>query len=272
MTIVAEKTETEGDINTLADRLATLTRRESEVMELLILGLSNEQIALKLFRSAKTIDKHCQNIYQKIGIRKRVNLVREVLNLRSATQSASTENHDLPIAAMEGIVQKSAAWDKLRKFDSLLARSAGVEYFGNLCKALAETFGVKMAGICEVNVDEGAGDIIAFCVDGELQVPFSYKLENSLCGATFAQGILEHLDNLQERFGDEVCQIPQKGFDSYVGLRLEDKLMGPIGVLWISNVQPIDESEMVLEILRFFAPSVAAELAVQIALDRAGAS
>lgn len=256
--------------DSFADRLATLTRRETEVMEYILKGLSNEQIALALFRSAKTIDKHCQNIYQKLGVNKRVNLVRKVMNHRDGISDSSEHQSRATSEGLSDLVQKSAAWDKIKKFESLLARSAGVAYFGDLSQALAETFGVKMAGISEINGQEGTGDIIAFYSDGEFKTPFHYELEDSLCGATYSKGELEHLDNLQERFGDEVCQIPQMGYDSYVGVRLEDNLLGPIGVLWVSDDKPIKESEMVIEILRFFAPSVAAELAVQIALDRAG--
>jgi DNA-binding CsgD family transcriptional regulator len=266
---IENETSTAGQRKSLEDLLATLTRREAEVLDYLVKGMTNDQIALALFRSPKTIDKHCQNIYQKTGIHKRVSLAREVLRLRG--EDAGRRNNAQVAAAetaVDVLYRKSRAWDKMAKFESIVSRSNGPEYFGHLTKALAQVFEVKMAGISEINADEGRGDIIAFCVDGELQVPFTYTLANSLCGATFAEGKLEHLDNLKKRFGDEECQIPQMGYDSYIGIRLTDSLLGPIGVLWISHDQPIEESEMVMDILKQFAPSVAAELAVQIALDQ----
>ncbi len=255
------------DMDTLSERIKTLTRREAEVMEYIIQGLSNDQIALTLFRSVKTIDKHCQSIYQKTGIHKRVILVREVLNLRNAASEQAPRSDLNTTEAVEALVQKSTAWDKLKEFESLLARSAGVEYFGDLSKALAQTFGVKMAGICEVNTEEGTGVIIAFCVDGELQTPFQYDLSNSACGIAHTEGKLEQFENLIDRFGDEDCLLVDQGYESYIGIRLEDRMLGPIGTLWIADEKPIEKSVMPLEILRLFAPSVAAVLATQKALD-----
>jgi DNA-binding CsgD family transcriptional regulator len=251
----------------LAERLKTLTRRESEVLDYLVKGLTTDQIALALFRSPKTIDKHCQNIYQKTGIHKRLSLVTAVLRLGNPLADCNESKPDIARHAVNDIIRKSRAWDKMTKYESMLSRSSGPGYFGDLVIALAGTFGVKMAGISEVHPDEGTGDIIAFCVDGELQVPLTYSLDNSLCGTTFQNSRFEYLDNLRERFGDEDCKIPEMGYDSYVGVRLDDKLMGPIGVLWIAHDKQIDESEMVMEILNQFAPSVAAELATQIAID-----
>ncbi len=68
MTATTKEFETLHSCENLAEKLQTLTRREAEVLEYLVNGLSNEQIAKELFRSAKTIDKHCQNIYAKTGI------------------------------------------------------------------------------------------------------------------------------------------------------------------------------------------------------------
>jgi len=167
-----DRTPGAEDTGSLADRLNLLTRRESEVLEYLVKGMSNDQIAMALFRSPKTIDKHCQNIYQKTGIHKRVNLVREVLTLRSEIRDSANNPRNATVEAVEELVKKSRAWDKMAKYESILSRSSGPEYFGDLARALAETFDVKMAGISEINVEEGYGDIIAFCTDGELQVPF----------------------------------------------------------------------------------------------------
>lgn len=267
MTALAKTFDESRGLDTHSDRLKTLTRREAEVLEHILKGLSNEQVALALFRSPKTIDKHCQNIYRKTRIHNRINLVRETLQLRSASRDRPTEPNEAIDVAVDSLVRKSRAWDKLKTYGDILSRSAGAEYFGHLSIALAETFGVKMAGISEVNAEEGFGDIIAFCADGVLQTPLRYSLENSLCGTTFAESKFEILEDLRERFGDEVCNIPQMGYNSYVGVRLDDRLMGPIGVLWIADDKPIAKTDMAMEILRMFAPAASAELAMQIALD-----
>ncbi len=41
-------------------------------------GATNEEAAAQLFLSAKTIEFHLSNIYRKLGIRSRAQLVREV--------------------------------------------------------------------------------------------------------------------------------------------------------------------------------------------------
>ena len=52
-------------------RLAQLTRREDEVLELIALGLSNAQIGERLFISAKTAEHHVGRILAKHGLRSR---------------------------------------------------------------------------------------------------------------------------------------------------------------------------------------------------------
>ena len=49
-----------------------LSRRETEVLRMLSLGLTNDQIAGKLFVSTHTIRTHVYNIFKKIGVMNRV--------------------------------------------------------------------------------------------------------------------------------------------------------------------------------------------------------
>lgn len=51
---------------------ATLTRREEEVLELLPHGLTNAEIAERLFISPKTVEHHVSRILTKLGLRSRV--------------------------------------------------------------------------------------------------------------------------------------------------------------------------------------------------------
>ena len=52
--------------------LADLTPRELEILHLVIAGKTNRAIASEIYISAKTVDFHLGNIYEKIGVRTRL--------------------------------------------------------------------------------------------------------------------------------------------------------------------------------------------------------
>jgi two-component system response regulator NreC len=56
-----------------------LTRREREVLALVVAGMTNQQIADQLFISPRTVDTHRTNIMQKLNIHDIANLVRYAL-------------------------------------------------------------------------------------------------------------------------------------------------------------------------------------------------
>lgn len=58
------------------DRPGGLSRRELEVLRLVADGLTTRVIAERLFISAKTADRHIQNLYTKIGTSNRATATR----------------------------------------------------------------------------------------------------------------------------------------------------------------------------------------------------
>jgi len=56
-----------------------LTPREQEVLTLIAQGFSNNEIADQLVISAKTVDRHRENIMRKLNLHNRVDLVKYAL-------------------------------------------------------------------------------------------------------------------------------------------------------------------------------------------------
>jgi LuxR family maltose regulon positive regulatory protein len=52
-----------------------LTEREQEVLRLIADGLSNREIATRLFVAVTTVKKHASNVYGKLGVRSRTEAV-----------------------------------------------------------------------------------------------------------------------------------------------------------------------------------------------------
>jgi DNA-binding CsgD family transcriptional regulator len=59
-----------------------ISKRESEIIEYIVSGLKNESIADKLFISSKTVNNHIYNIFQKTGVKNRVQLVNLLITNR----------------------------------------------------------------------------------------------------------------------------------------------------------------------------------------------
>lgn len=53
-------------------KMKVISRREMEILSLISESMTNEEIAQKLFLSAKTVKTHIRNIFEKTGIRNRV--------------------------------------------------------------------------------------------------------------------------------------------------------------------------------------------------------
>lgn len=64
--------------------LTALTAQELRVAELAADGLTNQQLASALFLSVRTIEFHLSNIYRKLQVRRRVQLVRVIAQARGA--------------------------------------------------------------------------------------------------------------------------------------------------------------------------------------------
>lgn len=52
-----------------------LTRRETEVVDLVVTGLSNAEIARRLYLSERTVETHLQHVYRRLGVDSRLSLI-----------------------------------------------------------------------------------------------------------------------------------------------------------------------------------------------------
>jgi len=60
----------------LQSKGADLTRREKEILQLLAIGLSNQEMAERLFIAEGTLKRHVANLYQKLGVHNRAQAIR----------------------------------------------------------------------------------------------------------------------------------------------------------------------------------------------------
>ncbi|HID34522.1 MAG TPA: response regulator transcription factor [Anaerolineae bacterium] len=68
---------------TEAPPLQQLTKREREVLDLVVAGLNNAAIARRLFISERTVKYHIGNIYGKLGVKNRTEAVLVALKSRA---------------------------------------------------------------------------------------------------------------------------------------------------------------------------------------------
>lgn len=78
------------DLFASVDRASTLSAREREVYELLCEGLSNREIARRLFISVETVKAHAHHIYDKLGVRSRAALAVQAARQRAYMPPATT--------------------------------------------------------------------------------------------------------------------------------------------------------------------------------------
>ena len=63
-----------GSITASKAKQLGVSEREAEIVSLLVEGLSNQEIAKKLFISPNTVKTHIKNIYAKLGVSNRLQL------------------------------------------------------------------------------------------------------------------------------------------------------------------------------------------------------
>ena len=81
-----------------------LSRRESEILALLVQGLSNRQIADALYLSSETVKTHVRGLYRKLGVNNRVKAAAAALadpDFRRRSDRPRTHRRGQPRSAPE---------------------------------------------------------------------------------------------------------------------------------------------------------------------------
>jgi FixJ family two-component response regulator len=79
----------ESETQSLRDRYASLSRREREVMTLVVSGLGNKQVGFKLGISEITVKAHRGKVMRKMNVDSLAELVKTSVRLRSTSQTSS---------------------------------------------------------------------------------------------------------------------------------------------------------------------------------------
>lgn len=69
-----------------------LTARELQVVDLLLAGLTNGQIAARLVVGRRTVEKHLESVYAKFGVHRRTQLVILLMNRTTGPNYASKDS------------------------------------------------------------------------------------------------------------------------------------------------------------------------------------
>jgi len=115
--------------NSFSNNNTVMSKREIEVLDLLVQGMSNKQIALKIGISEKTAEKHITNIYRKIGAANRAEAIRWALGPGNNDRGfPHQESMDFPHSKEHETLLRSGQERRLlmKKLDWLISITAGI--------------------------------------------------------------------------------------------------------------------------------------------------
>ena len=78
-----QREATAADLEELQSRFNTLSVRQRQVMELVVVGLSSKEIAIKLNISSRTVESHRAWVMERIGARNLAELIRMAMKLQA---------------------------------------------------------------------------------------------------------------------------------------------------------------------------------------------
>jgi DNA-binding NarL/FixJ family response regulator len=76
--------------------ITKLTRREQEILQLLVEGRSSKDIANTLFISARTVERHIANVYRKLHVNSRAEAIAWFFGAYASERSTQFPPHSSP--------------------------------------------------------------------------------------------------------------------------------------------------------------------------------
>ena len=252
----------EGRARSIAD-FDLLSKRERDVLKLLTKGLNRAEVASELFRSPKTIDKHCSRIYNKLGVHSQAQLIALVSQHSGIDLGASIEPSAVNDAAkLEDRVARAALAVERR-----ILPFPQDQYFRRLVRAMSDQLDVPLAGISEFDIADQEIVILVATDRGQPLSQHVCPMVESACGTTYRLGECVCERDAKTAFPDSEA-FRLANVDAYAGVRLENSATGAIGCLWVADRRPFADIAFILDVLRVLRYRVSSELALQIAIDR----
>lgn len=140
-----------------------LTRREREVADLVAQGLTNRQIAARLFISERTAESHVEQIRGKLGFHSRAQIAAWVVAHRAAEDSGPRAAHTV-LTATRPHGQVRARVSRLLAIGAAIA-AAAVAVFLGVTLVLSWLSGIATGGPTRISTVAGTGQR-AFSPDG----------------------------------------------------------------------------------------------------------
>ena len=70
-----------------------LTKKETEILKFICTGLTNKEIATKLYISEQTVKSHCNHLFKKFGVSSRLKLAVYISQCHPESLTNSSQNH-----------------------------------------------------------------------------------------------------------------------------------------------------------------------------------
>lgn len=219
-------------------------------------GKSLLDIAQTICRSLKTVESNRLSLGKKLNASNRVELAKIAI---SHGLVSLPEPYDMPMHShRKEIIGDATAQSWANPIEDRIYNRAGADYVNELACALCDVLGVEHAGICVPEQDDAGQAMyrsLAYSVRGQIGDQFSYEIANTPCGATIEEGYFHVPRGISKRFVDDKPLLDLNA-ESFAGICLRDQAGDALGVLWVLDINPMEQSESIQNLMKHFAHRV----------------